>query len=64
MRPGMELCLHRDMIAADQTAGWIHQPGIGAAAVVEIRRRKVMPGTGARRAGKDGAWPLPLEFIG
>jgi hypothetical protein len=44
----MELRFDRHMIAADQTTGWIYEPGIGAAAVVEIRRREMMPGTCAR----------------
>jgi hypothetical protein len=30
----MELRLDRHMIATDQAAGWIHEPGIGTAAVV------------------------------
>ena len=64
MRPGMELCLNRHMIATDQTTGWIHEPGVGTPAVVEIRRRKVMPGTRARRAREYRARARSLELIG
>src|SRR5882672_1949446 len=64
MRPGMELCLNRHMIATDQTTRWIHEPGVGTPAVVEIRRRKVMPGTRARRAREYRAWARSLELIG
>ena len=64
MRPGMELRLNRHMIATDQTTGWIHEPGVGTPAVVEIRRRKVMPGTRARRRVEYRAWARSLELIG
>jgi hypothetical protein len=52
------------MIAADQTTGRIHEPCVGTPAVVEIRRRKVMPGTRARRAREYRAWARSLELIG
>jgi hypothetical protein len=64
MRPGMELRLNRHMIAADQATGWIHEPGVGTSAVVEIRRRNVMPGTRARRAREYRAGASSLELIG
>jgi len=52
------------MIAADQAAGRIHEPGVGTAAVVEIGRREVMPGTGAGRAREHRAWTSSLKLIG
>jgi hypothetical protein len=46
MRARIESGLNRNLVAADETAGWVDEPGVGTAAVVEIRRWEGVPRTG------------------